>query len=360
MPNPAITQELAIGFGKNKQIGTGLTTTTAAQVQTSLLVGSLINLGTDVFSVPFPNFVNEDDGDFFGKSDEFIGQIFPTSVDTPWEWSYHLTSQNFAAVMAFFFGKTVETVPEAGVAKYVSTPLVRGTDGVSLPVTTIVAGIRQATAGEMLDIAAVGMGCESWSLNIKRGPGLQNCTLKSSWKGCGKYINNCGLTIPARLATEARLGAGASTALLLNDVNLLSSARVVDITITGSNNFGPGHFPGSGSQDGYDLRGNMWIGKRVYNVTGTALMEAGSPELTDLIARNEGVGQIKVVGAAVGAASFHTAQIDFHRMVNRSYKMAESDGFVTVVVDYSIMKHATNGIVTATSYTDVAGICAEA
>lgn len=356
---PARSQELAIGVGFHKQTGTGATGTTSTQLQTALAATSLWNLGIQSFSVPFPEFIQESDSEFFGKGHEWATQVFPTSINIPWSWDFHLTSQNFAQVLAFALGDVTETEPETGAFQYVMIPQDPTADGVNLPATTIVAAIRAGGAGEILDIAAIGMVCNSFSLKMQRGPGLQNTQLTSEWLGCGKYTNNSGLAIPAS-TVETRLGAGSTTTLTINSVNYLTNARFVDLEFNYSNNAIVGHYPGSGSQSGFDIAGRMRMGRRSISLIWQVELESDSAELADLLAGTEGTATLKVEGPTIAGAAKHTAQLVMHRTRNKAYRMAESDGFVIARVETEIMRHASNGTFTATAITTKSGIGAAA
>lgn len=358
---PARTQELKIAIGFHRQTNTGTKTTTKTQLQTALAAGDLWNLGLNAFNVPFPNFNEEDDSNFFGKGDEWVEQIFPTSIDVPWEWPYFLTSQNWAQVIAFALGAITESSPDAGAHQYVATPMDPSADGVNMPATTIVAGIRQGTADEILDMAIVGAVCTGFTLRVQRGPGLQNTSLTSRWVGCGKHQNNSGIAIPSR-TQETRLGAGAASALTLNGVDYLANARFVDFEFSYENTpaLDSGYFPGSGSQSGYDIRGRMRYGKRTIALKLTIELESDSSELAALLAGTEGSGQFAVQGPLISGSSHHLAQIDLPRTRFKAFAVSEADGFTVANVDVTVMKDPTDGPVILTAITDKAGILADA
>ncbi len=358
---PARTQELKIGIGFKKQTNTGTKTTSAAQLQTALAAGDLWNLGLSSFNVPFPNFQQEDDGDFFGKGTEWVENIFPTSIDAQWEWPFFLTSQNWVMAIAFALGSVTETSPAAGAHQYVATPADPAADGVNLPATTIVAGIRQGTADEITDMAIIGAVCTGFELRVQRGPGLQNTQLTSRWLGCGKYANNSGIAVPTR-TSETRLGAGSSSALTINGVDYLANARFVDMAYGYQNNPSTesGYFPGSGSQGGYDIRGRMRYGKRVQTLRVTVELEADSVELADLLAGTEGPAQFAITGPLIAGSTYHLAQIDLPRVRAKAFAVAEADGFVVANVDITIMNDETLGPVILTGITDKALIGASA
>lgn len=356
---PARTQELAIGIGFKRQTNTGEIACTAAELQTPLTAAEIWQLGIGSFNVPFPEFTQESDAQFFGKGHEWATQVFPTSIGIPWNWDFHLTSQNWAQVIAFAMGKVTESTPAAGAYQYVCVPKDPTVDGVNLPATTIVAGIRAGGAGEILDIAAVGMVCSGFSLKVQAGPGLQNTQLSSQWLGCGKYVNNCGITIPAA-TVETRLGAGSTTALTINGVNYLANARFVDLELNYNNDVQPGYYPGSGSQSGFDIAGRMRMGKRSVSFVWQVELESDSAELADLLAGVEGTATMRNEGPTITGATKHTSQLVLHRTRNKAFKMAEGNGFVTARVETEIMYHATNGLMTATAITNKAAIGAEA
>lgn len=345
---PARQQELQIGIGFSKQ----------SALQTALLAPSLWSLRQNAFNPLFPQFNAEDDSEDFGKADDWAQTVFPTSIDMPWSWPYFLTSQNFAQVAAFGCGKSVKTSPGAGAFQYVCTPIDGVGDGtIELPSTTVVAGIRQGGVGEILDLAAVGMVCNSYTVRLQTGAGRQNSAIESQWVGCGKFVDNSGLTIPAAF-NETRLGAGATTSLSINGVNYIANARFVDMTFTLENNIdtNSGFYPGSGSQSGYDIRGRLRIGKRNVSLAWQVELEAGSPELAALLAGTEGTIDIVVEGPIITGAIKHSARIQGHRTRHRAFSMAEAGGYVTARVETSFLKHASNGVFTLTAITNKDGI----
>ncbi len=346
---PARTQELKIGIGFAKQPNTGTPTTTKTQLQTALSAGSLWSLELDDFAVPFPEFNKENDSAFFGKSDEWIRQVFPTSINIPWQWKHFLTSQNFAQVAAFALG----SVTESPSLTYTITPLDSLSEGVNLPATTIVAGVRQATGGEILDLAAIGMVCTGFSLRFQRGPGLQNSSLTSDWLGCGKHVNNSGITIPA-LTTETRLGSGSGTVLTINDVDYLTNARFVDLEFSYQNNLSPdsGYFLGSGQQSGFDIRGRMRMGRRTMSLIWTVELESDSTELAQLLAGTGGATTL-----TLDAGGGHSASLHMPSTLHKAFSMTDADGYVAARVETDILGDDSLGPLVITAVTDRTGIC---
>lgn len=342
---PARTQELAVGVSFNKQ----------AALQTALAAGSLWSLATNQFNPTFPQLQYETDAEDFGKGDEWVANIYPTSLATQWEWPYFLTSENFCQAIAFALGDVTKTSPDTGAYQYECVPLDPVTDGVDLEAMTLVGGLRQGGAGEILDIALIGMVCDGFSLRLTSGTGRQNSQLTSRWVGCGKYTNNSGITIPAA-TTEHRLGAGGVTALTINSVNYLANARFVDLEFQYNNNVIVGYYPGSGSQSGFDIAGRMRIGRRTASLVFTVELESDSDELANLLAGTEGTATITNRGDLITGSTYHQAGIVLHKVRFSAYQMGESDGFVTARVTAEIMKHSSNGVMTLTGICEQDGI----
>jgi hypothetical protein len=347
---PARTQEYEISIGYKKQ----------AALQTALSAGSLWKLGLNAFNAPFPAFNQEDDSEFFGKGHEWVTQVFPTSIDLPWEWPFHLTSQNWCQAIVFGLGNVTQSNPAGSAYQYVCTPMDPVTDGVNLPATTVVAGIRAGGAGEILDIANIGMICNGFTLRLQRGPGLQNSQLTSQWIGCGKYTNDSGIATPDS-HVEHRLGAGSTVTLTIGGVDYIANARFVDLEFSYQNNAGgdSGYYPGSGSQDGFDIRGRMRYGRRTASLVWQVELESDSAELDALLAGTEGTATITIEGSIISGATKHTAKIELPRTRHKAYQLADADGFVAARIETSIMYDATDGPMILTGITDKADIGVE-
>lgn len=355
---PIRTHELKIGIGKSKQTGTGLPTTTAAQLQTALGAGELINLGINAFNTPVPQFNKEDNAEFYGKGHEWVTQVFPTSIDAPWEFpSPFLSSQAWAMAIGFS-GKVTQSNPGTGAYQYVVTMFDPAADGVNLPATTIVAGLRQGTAGEALDQAIVGAVCTGFTLNVRSGPGLQNSQLTSRWLGCGKFIENSGLTIPSAYV-ESRLGAGGTTEITINGVDYVANSQFVNFEIGYESGLIPdaGYFVGSGSQLGYDIRGRMRYGIRKLSFVWEAELESTSTQLSDLLNGVQGQTQITMDGATITGVIKHQASIFFPWVQHRAVSYGDVNGFTTVRVTTDIQYGSTlGGPVSFGAITDISGI----
>lgn len=349
---PARTQELATGIGFKKQTA----------LQTALTATDLWTLRSTSFNPSFPEHVQETDAEDFNKGDEFTTQVFPTNLNANWEWPYYLSSQNAAQIFTFGFGKLTQSTPGTGATQYVCTLMDPVADGVNLPSTTVVGGLRAGTAGEMLDMALIGLVLDNFEVKIGSGPGRQNSTITSRWVGCGKYTNNSGIAIPAVLS-ESLLRSGGASVLTINGINYFAAATFVETTFTYNNNVivDGGFYPGSGqiasAGGNYDIRGRMRYGRRTLALTHTAELESSSTELALLLAGTEGTATIALQGALITGAVFHSLSLTFHRVRFRTVALGESNGFTSVITTSEIMKHSTNGVVTATIITDKSGIC---
>jgi len=353
---PARSRELKLGIGFKKQTGTGADATTPTQLQTALSAGDLWSLGQSSFSPAFPDFVKETNALFYGKGHEWITQTFKTSLAVRWAWQHFLTSQNFAQVLAFALGVKSETTAGTGAYRYIMTPMDPIVDGVNLPATTVVAGIRQGGAGEILDVALVGLVCNSFNLRLQRGPGLQNTQLNSEWVGCGKYVNNSGISIPSA-TTESRLGAGSGTALTINGVNYLTNARFVDMELAYNNNVKDGYFPGSGQQSGFDVQGRMRYGNREISLTCLVELESDSAELAALVAGTEGAAIFTLEGDTITGGIKHTAEVQFPLTEIKAYKLEEADDFTAARIEIAVkFNEGTDAPMIARAITDKTGI----
>jgi hypothetical protein len=215
----------------------------------------------------------------------------------------------------------------------------------------------------MLDMALIGAILDSFEIKLSSGPGRQNATMTSRWFGCGKYLNNSGIAIPA-VTSENLLQSGGATVITINGVDYFAAATFVETTFGYQNNVPPdgGFFAGSGvmasAGGNYGIRGRMRQGRRTFSLTHTAELESSSTELALLLAGTEGTATITIEGAVIAGAVKHKLILTFHRIRFSAISLGESnEGFTTVVVGSQIMKHPSNGVMTATIVTDKTGIC---
>lgn len=332
----ASMQELSMAIGFKKQ----------SALQTALVAADTWRLTHTNGDVAFPNMSNDSNKDDYGKGTPFATQVFKNRVDLAWPWNARLTSENAAMAAAFGLGKATKTAAGTGF-KYTCVPLDPITDGIEMPATTFVQAIRQG-ASDVFDIANIGVCCESFNISLKGGTGRDTAMIASQWVGCGMYANPSTITIPA-VTTEHELPIGAVTTLTIRTVNYLTTKQFVSCELGWKNNIDleRGFYPGSGSVNGFSVRGRMLRGKPEATFSMVVMFENGSTELTDFLAQTEGTVAIDAVGAVIGAGpSTHKLEIDLHRVLFKSFAIREEGTFVACAVECEVLEHTSNGVIT--------------
>ena len=170
----------------------------------------------------------------------------------------------------------------------------------------------------------------------------------------GNYPSPSAITLPA-VSTPHEFNAGMITALTFNGVNYLSggSARdFVSMEASWENNFRPGFFPGSGTQDGYQVQGRFEWGDRVFAVQFVVRVEAGSTEYAKLIALTTGTATFTMTRDSGNAFEMLIQKMGFSVA-----ELSNTDGIVTLQITGVQLYDPTNGLVTVTITTPQAGIC---
>lgn len=340
---PARGQEVAVGIGFHKQ----------AAVQTALAAADLWTLPSSEFIAGIPELNSETDAADYNKGHEWAENVFPSFAGANIEWPYFLTSEGFCQAIVFALGDVTKTEEEVGAAwSYLCTPKDHVADGVDLDTTTIVSGIRAGAAGEILDLALVGCACSGFNLRVQQGTGRSNSQLRTRWLGCGKWVANSGITIPSLYATN-RLGAGTAATITINGTDYFTNARFVDFEFEYNNNPLARYYPGSGSQSGYDLAGQMRFGARSASLTIRAELESSSDELTKLLNGTEGTAVLEMTGGLISGSTYHSVKVDLKRVRYTTYAPEEVDGFVVARLGAEVMMHTSNGVM------ELTGICAK-
>ena len=242
------------GFGKQTAIGTA---------NASTAIWRHTNLNTKPWAkVP----VNEDDRAEIGKGHEFPTQLFKSHYNMPtYELSKYASSEFLAWAMAFGLGNV--TVSGSGPYTYVIIPALGATNatGLELPYFSFVQQIRPGGSA-VLDEMLVGCALKGWKLSIKNSPGRASAMVTAECVTTGQYTSPSGITLPA-VYSPHEFNAGMITALTFNGINYLSGSSAKDFVsmeASWENNFRPGFFPGSGTQDGYQIQGRFEWGDRVF------------------------------------------------------------------------------------------------
>ena len=113
-----------------------------------------------------------------------------------------------------------------------------------------------------------------------------------NWVGSGLLTTPSGITVPA-LTTENNMLA-ASMSLSVNGVDYVSTKRILSGSIGWKNNLllNAGFYPGSGLQNGLQVRGRMEIGARVPTFQFTARLLSGSTEYNTLVTQTTGTATL--------------------------------------------------------------------
>jgi len=344
----ALIQEVRQAIGFKQQ----------SNLTTPLLAADMVSLRQTNTELVQARPINEDDQNDLGKG-VYVTNTFPSHWEAGGPWNGRQTSQALAIISAFGIGiRTSKTATVAtGGFVYVFDEPVFATAGLDLPVTTMAVQIR--TGGSAItDKAIAGLACEEFGINYRLGPGRDNATFTSQWLGTGTNDKPSTITIPT-IYDEASLNAGGITALTICGFNYLTNKRFANVDFRWKNNIrdNSSYFPGSGSQDGYQLRGRMRRGTPTITLTATVECDSGSSEEDYLLAQTEGTGVITCEGAVIdGGPEKHQYEITFHRLSMKATPIGESDGIAAYNIEYFVMEHPSNGVLTIEAITDLDNI----
>lgn len=292
--------------------------------------------------------VAESDANEIGKGHEFATALFKSHYDPPaHSIEKYVSSEMLAWVLAFGLGKTV--VSGAGPYTYTITPMAPATDGIDLPSFSYLQQIRPGGSA-VLDQMFVGCVVKGWALSLKSGPGRASAMIRAELAATGKYTEPSGITIPAA-PTLHEMNAG-SLALTINGVDYVTPKSFISLDAGWDNGVRSGFFPGSGSQDGFQIQGRMEVGDRAPSFNFVARYANGSTELTKLRALT--------TGTAVATLTYdtdNTATLTWQKMAFSVAEVGEDAGIVTISVTAAPMYHATNGLFSAVVKTAQGGIC---
>ena len=292
--------------------------------------------------------VNEDDRAEIGKGHEFPTQLFKSHYNMPThEISKYASSEFLAWTMAFSLGNVVLT--GTGPYTYVITPALgaTSTSGLELPYFSFVQQIRPGGSA-ILDEILLGCAVKGWKLSIKNSPGRASAMCSVECVATGKYTTPSGITLPAATALH-EFNAGMITALTINGVDYLtggSGKQFISMDASWDNNFRPGFFPGSGTQDGYQVQGRFEWGDRTFGIQFVVRVQAGSTEYTKLINQTTGSATITLSSDASNSFSMVVQKMGFSVV-----ELGNTDGIVTLQVTGVQLYDATNGLLTVTAIT---------
>jgi len=309
---PARVQQLIMGLGQNKQTNIATAGSTFLRFK---------KLDTTV-TTPKPVF--ENDAAEIGKGHEFITQTFPSHYDVANRLEKYASAEFVTWACAFGLGNASVTGSSAPYT-YTIVPIDPGTT-LELPYFSLVEQVAEG-GGRAIDTLYVGCAVEDWTYQFAYGPGRASSKMTVNWVGSGLVTTPSGITVPALTAENNMLAA--SMSLSVNGVDYVATRRILSGTIGWKNNLllNAGFYPGSGMQNGLQVRGRMEIGARVPTLQFTARLLAGSTEYATLVNQTTGTATLSVNHDDGNSVSF-----SFPKMAFQVVENAEADGIVAVTV----------------------------
>ena len=340
---PANVRETKIAFGFKTQ----------ADLATENLVAEVWSLTKTNPALMVVNPINEDDAQDIGKGDEFPTTTFPTNIDVTIPIEKYCSSEFMAWLFCFTTGKASKTAAGTGF-KYDAVPSDPVVNCINLPAFTYAEQIR-TPPDSVVDRAAIGCVVNDWTLTLESGPGRANCRVSVNCVGSGKIAAPSGLTPFPNVTQEHFLNAAGATISILG-IDYVLAASFISAQFTWTNNvrLASGLYPGSGTQNGYAIRGRMEYGDRGCSLTFVARAAKGSPEYNALVAspQTEGPVTLTVNGATIGAGpAKHSFSILSTRAVFSAVVNGEADGIVTVDCTVRFLKPPTGDYITLSATT---------
>lgn len=331
--------ELLTGFGFNKQ----------ADIVTPSVAASIWRLNNLQRKPWAQQPMNEDDSQEVGKGHEFATALYKSHYDPPaYTLEKYCSAEMLAWALSFGLGKVVKsgTTPNF---TYTITPIAPATDGLELPYFTFVQQMRPG-ASVIVDQAFIGCAVKAFRLSLKNSPGRASAMVAVDLVTSGKYADPSTITLPAPQAVH-EMNAGGLT-LTINGIDYVTAKNFLSLEMGWDNAFRSGFYPGSGSQDGYQIQGRFEVGDRVPSCSFVARFANGSTELTKLKALTTGTAVITLTND-----TNNNATITWQKVAFKVAELGETDGIVTVAVTCSPMYDSTNGILSAVVKCAFDGIC---
>ena len=296
------------------------------------------------------NPVTETDANDIGKGDEFASTVFPSHIEVTSPLEKYISSEFMPWCFAFALGNCTKTptVPAGGFT-YTVVPGDPIQTCIQMPVFTEVEQIRPG-ADAVTDRALVGMAINDFTIALASGPGRANARVTVNMIGTGKVISPSALTVPPPIAEHFLNAASASITIAGIDYVLNQSFISLEFRYTNNIRTDSGYFPGSGTQNGYAIRGRMEYGNREIGLTFVVRACKGSPEYNALLNQTEGPVDIQLAGAAIAAPAKHDMRIHLPRTVFTAANEGEADGIVTMNCTVTALK-PTDGVTPILTFT---------
>ena len=298
----------------------------------------------------------ETDADDIGKGDEFPTAQYPSHLDTAVPIEKYTSSEFLAHTFCFATGKASMTGDVGTGVVYEAVPSDPVVNCINLPPFTYVEQIR-TEPDSVVDRALVSCVVNDFTLTMESGPGRANCKTSVNWVGTGRYVAPSAIVIPPTLA-EHFLNAASAT-ININGIDYTLGGGFISLEFKYNNNvrLPSGFYPGSGTQNGYAVRGRMEYGKREITLTFVARASKGSVEFNNLMSLTEGSTTITLQGGQVGTgAGYHGMTISAPRTVLASVVNGDTDGIVNVNCGVTFLKPPAGDIITMSATTGQLGI----
>jgi hypothetical protein len=333
----ARVQQLVLGLGLGSQ--TNITTPSAAFLRFKKIDMAL--------TTPKPVF--ENDAAEIGKGHEFATATFPSHYDVANRIEKYASAEFVAWAVSFGLGNVVQSGSSPNYV-YTVTPINPGTT-LELPYFSVVEQVPEG-GGSAIDNLHIGCAIEDFTYAFTYGPGRASSKMTVNWVGSGKLTTPSGITVPALTAESNMLAA--SMALTVNGIDLVATKRILSGTIGWKNNLllNAGFHPGSGEQNGLQIRDRMEIGARVATFQFTARLLATSTEYALLVAQTAGSAVLSVNYDTNHSVTFTFPQLAFQMVEN-----TEADGIVAITVTGTPEYATSGGVFSAVCNCGIAGIC---
>jgi hypothetical protein len=317
---PANIRETKIAFGFQPQ----------ADLETINTVAEMWSLTkvNPALAVVTPN--TEDNAMDIGKGDEFPTEVFPVSMDTAIVLEKYVSSEILAWVFSFATGKVTKTGTALTGLTYSAVPSDPAVNCIDLPPFSWVEQIRPQPES-VVDHALIGCVINDFTLTMESGPGRANCRLTVNCVGTGRYASPSAVVVPA--TTPEHFLNAASAGININGIDYVAAQSFISMEFRYNNNvrLPSGFYPGSGTQNGFAVRGRMEYGTRECTLSFVARAAKGSVEFNNLLDQTEGTAEITLTGAVIGAGpATHAMRIKSNRTQMSAVVNGEADGIVTV------------------------------
>ena len=309
---PARVQQLVLGLGTAKQANIATAGSTFARFKK---IDATVTTAKPVF---------ENDAAEIGKGHEFITQTFPSHYEIGNRIEKYASAEFVTWATAFALGNVTVTGTTAPFT-YTIVPINPGVT-LELPYFSLVEQVAEG-GGSAVDNMYVGCAVEDFTYQFNYGPGRASSKMTVNWVGSGLLTTPSGIVVPA-LTTENNMLAG-SMALTVNGVDYVGAKRILSGSIGWKNNLmlNAGFFPGSGMQNGLQVRGRLEIGARVPTFQFTTRLLAGASEYSSLVSQTTGTAVLSVTHDSGNMVTFTFPQMAFQVVEN-----TEADGIVAVTV----------------------------